>query len=196
MNWLAHLVLSEPSPAFRIGNLLPDILRGRDIAALPEKFQAGIQRHRAIDRFTDSHPVFARSRQRLVAPYRRFGGILVDIFYDHFLARSWNRYSDVSLDRFTREVYTSFSQHRHELPSLAYTRLMQIQSGDWLGAYQDLGGVRRALDGIGLRLRRPQPLGEATAQLERSYAEFDEDFTQFFPQILAHVSSRPSSLHG
>lgn len=187
MNWLAHLILSEPSSAFRIGNLLPDILPWSEIPFLPAKFQAGIECHREIDRFTDLHPIFIRSRQRLDAPYRRYSGILIDIFYDHFLACSWNDYSSIPLDEFVSEVHASFPAHRDELPLPAYTRLVQIQAGGWLRSYRELSGVRRALDGIGSRLRKPFALGVATAQLELHYTALHDDFTEFFPELSRHV---------
>jgi hypothetical protein len=89
MNWLAHLFLSDPEPACRIGNLLPDFLSANVLAGLPAAFQRGIAQHRRIDAYTDAHPVFRRSVQRFAPPFRRYGGVLVDIFYDHFLARDW-----------------------------------------------------------------------------------------------------------
>src|SRR5215208_1187298 len=98
MNWLAHLLLSEPTPHFRIGNLLPDLLNHRELQAVHSRFKSGIDCHRLIDRFTDSHPVVRRSRERFGPTYRRFSGILVDIFYDHFLAQTWSSYSEISLE--------------------------------------------------------------------------------------------------
>src|SRR5688500_2273474 len=90
MNWLAHLILSEPSPAVRSGNLHPDILSWSKVHAVPEKFHAGIACHRIIDGFTDANPIFRRSVGRIDPPYRRYAGILIDVFYDHFLAREWS----------------------------------------------------------------------------------------------------------
>ncbi len=98
MNWLAHLFLSEPTPAFRIGSLLPDILPSRELQHLGREFQRGIERHRQIDAFTDSHAIVRRSILLLGPGFRRFGGILVDMFYDHFLASDWSRYSYREID--------------------------------------------------------------------------------------------------
>lgn len=190
MNWLAHLVLSEPSPAFRIGNLLPDILPWPDWQSLPAKYQGGIERHRIIDTFTDSHPIFRRSVNRVEAPFRRYGGILVDVFYDHLLARTWSRYERVPLNQFVAEFYASLPAHREELPPLAYSRLLQMKTGDWLCSYRELAGVRRALAGIGTRFRKPLALEEATVQLERHYEAFHEDFAEFFPELSLHVDQK------
>ena len=90
MNWLAHLHLSEPTSAFRLGNVLPDLVPARDLANLPEAFQRGIKCHHRIDAFTDAHPKFRQSVARLSPRFRRFGGIIVDVFYDHFLAVNWD----------------------------------------------------------------------------------------------------------
>lgn len=190
MNWLAHLILSEPSPAFRIGNLLPDILPWPELRTMPAKYQGGIECHRVIDSFADSHPVFRRSMSRIEAPFRRYAGVLIDVFYDHFLARSWGRYSPLPLAAFLDEVYASFPAHREELPEVAYERLMQIWKGDWLGRYAETSGVRRALEGIGTRFRKPVPLEEATAQLLHHEDALDADFAEFFPELRVHIESR------
>jgi acyl carrier protein phosphodiesterase len=104
MNWLAHLLLSEPEAAFRIGNILPDILTRAELQKLSPIFQGGAETHRLIDAFTDCHPVVRRSIGRFVPPFRRFGGILVDVFYDHFLAVDWINYSEVPLGNFCAHV--------------------------------------------------------------------------------------------
>jgi len=189
MNWLAHLVLSEPSPAFRIGNLLPDILSALEMGALGGEFRRGIDCHRAIDRFTDAHPVVRRSIRRIEPPFRRYGGILIDVFYDHYLACGWSDYCEIPLPEFVGAVQASFEAQRGALPLLAYARLQQIKAGGWLASYQDLGGVRRALEGIGARLRRPCELGRATAQLEIHYEALRQDFREFFPELRAYVAT-------
>src|SRR5690348_4103786 len=102
MNWLAHLYLSEANPEFRLGNLLADIASRESLVSLPEAFQRGIAQHRRIDAFTDSHPVVRRSIQRFNPPLRRFGNILCDVFYDHFLARDWDSYSSEPLSPFAQ----------------------------------------------------------------------------------------------
>ena len=187
MNWLAHLVLSEPTSAFRVGNLLPDILPWSEWSMLPAKYQAGIECHRLIDSFTDTHALFRKSANRIEAPFRRYAGILVDVFYDHFLARTWSRYERVPLNQFAAEFYDSLTEHREDLPPLAYSRLLQMKAGDWLCSYRDFAGVRRALVGIGSRFRKPIPLGEATSQLELHYQGLSEDFAEFFPELSLHV---------
>ena len=190
MNWLAHLLLSEPTPAFRIGNLLPDILSSQELKSLGSEFQRGIRRHRQIDAFTDSHRIVRRSILLLGPAYRRFGGILTDMFYDHFLARDWLCYSEATLEDFTETIYTSFESLRQDLPPAASVRLQQIKAADLLRSYREIDGIRRALERMGRRLRRPVALGESIAELELHYDALHADFTEFFTELRAYVADR------
>src|SRR4051794_31634321 len=128
MNWLAHLYLSDPTPAFRIGNLLPDLLPMTALVDLPPEFKRGAEQHRQIDSFTDSHPIVRQSINRVEPPLRRFGGILVDVFYDHILAREWHKYSSAPLPDFAAEVYASFESCRGDIPPEAYLHLERIRA--------------------------------------------------------------------
>ncbi len=188
MNWLAHLYLSEPDPAFRIGNLLPDILSYSHLTALPESFQRGIQQHRLIDAFTDTHPIFKQSIRRIPESHRRYGGVLVDMFYDHVLAREWSTYSSQPLPEFAAEVYRSFEIFKPQLPPEIWPRLEGMRHVDLLCSYRELPGIAAALDRISSRLRRPIPLAEATVILENHYHAFRTDFEKFFPELKAHVA--------
>ena len=187
MNWLAHLFLSEPNSAFRIGNLLPDMVGQSALSGLSSEFLRGVHQHRRIDAFTDSHPIVRRSVARVGPKFRRFGGIFVDIFYDHFLSREWPSFSATPLPVFTHEVYACFANHRHEIPAEAYAHLEQMKAENWLSTYGDLHGVAMILGRIGLRLRRPMPLAEGAAILEADYDGFAADFRAFFPELMSHV---------
>jgi acyl carrier protein phosphodiesterase len=183
MNWLAHLLLSEPSPEFRVGNLLPDILGPADLAALPEKFQRGIRQHYRIDAFTDSHPVVKQSVRRIGPKFRRYGGVLVDIFYDHILARDWDSHGEGSLEDFAASVYESFDACKDDLPAKAFFVFERMRSGDWLCSYREAEGIRVALSRLDLRLKRPVALGNAVEELQLHYANFQKDFSDFFPDL-------------
>jgi len=187
MNWLAHVFLSEPTAAFRIGNLLPDLLPATGLRELPVAFMPGVECHRRIDVFTDTHPIVRRSIARLAPPHRRFGGILMDLFYDHFLAVGWQSYSVQPLEQFTQSVYASFETLRHELPVEVARLFQRMQSEDWLCSYREIANVRLALDRIGSRLRKPQALGGSVVELERNYGALRDDFTEFFPELRTHV---------
>lgn len=183
MNWLAHLLLSDANAAFRVGNVLPDLASVQELALLPERFQQGIRRHREIDAFTDSHPVFRRSIERLGPTMKRFGGIIVDVAYDHFLARRWELFSDVPLPDFAAEMYAAFVEHWDVIPLEQKPRIAQMMVDNWLVSYRDLHCVGEAITRIGSRLRRPVDLSPAMEILREHQALFEADFEVFFPEL-------------
>jgi acyl carrier protein phosphodiesterase len=187
MNWLAHLYLSEPNPAFRIGNLLPDLVRVSALSGLSPEILRGVKQHRCIDAFTDTHPVVRRSISRVTPDFRRFGGILIDIFYDHFLARDWENYSPLPLPAFAAEIYDSFERCRGEIPSEALVHLEHMRESNWLCAYREIDGISTALHRLGTRLRRPVPLGDAISVLHDNYDDLFADFSAFFPELMSHL---------
>ena len=117
MNWLAHLHLAGDGPMLRLGNLAGDFVRGLDLRELHPGLRLGVGHHRAIDRYTDRHPAVRRCRRRLPPELRRVGGVLVDIYFDHFLAVRWRALgSGGSLEEFVAAVRAEFEQHRNRLP--------------------------------------------------------------------------------
>lgn len=189
MNWLAHVLLSEPTPGFRIGNLLPDLMGATELASLPIVFQRGIACHRCIDRFTDKHPLVRRSVGRVSPKHRRFAPILVDVFYDHFLSVTWKQYCTEPLDEFLAEIYASFDTQWDNLSPMVLGHLYRMREENWLGSYQDITGIRLTLERISRRFRRPVKLGEAVAELEQNYNALNADFAEFFPELRAQVAS-------
>lgn len=187
MNWLAHLLLSDPTPAFRVGGILPDLVSAAVLENLPMEFQRGIERHRQVDAFTDSHPIVRRSVQRIQPPLRRFGGILVDIFYDHFLSRNWHIYSDIPLPVFVAECYAAFDATQTHLPPAVFDQLARIRAGNWLLSYGDTAGLAHTLQRLGSRIRRPVDFAPAMMMLESDYDSFHADFMAFFPTIKEHL---------
>ncbi len=185
MNWLAHLRLSPPEPLVRLGNLLGDFLHGVDVATLPEAVQRGVRMHRALDAFTDAHPAFRRSRERIRPPFRRFSGVLVDVFYDHFLARGWAGFGDGRpLGAFTAEVYADLQRHAAWLPGRLREVGPRMAAQDWLGGYAEVEHVDTALSRMADRLRRPTVLGEGGRELRAHDADLAADFAAFWPDVV------------
>ena len=191
MNWLAHVHLSEPSAAFRLGKILPDLVPARELTSLAPEYQRGITCHRRIDAFTDTHPCFRRSVARVPSDFRRFGGIIVDVLYDHFLSVNWGNHSDQPLRRCVDDFYGSFDGHRAELPNSVWPILERMREQDWLGSYGDLAGVRLTLWRIGHRLRRPRDLGECMPELESIYPDLRADFEGFYDALSVHIRGTP-----
>lgn len=188
MNYLAHLVLADDTPESLIGNLSGDFLQGVDRAALHPALLPGIARHRAVDAFTDSHAVVARSRARLGSRWRLWGRVLVDVFYDHFLASNFARYTGLTLPAFAARVYTALESHHSILPPrLARAAPVMIRH-DWLRAYTEVDGVGVILGRMASRTRHGTHLGEAADDLRREYAGLGADFDEFFPLLRSYVS--------
>lgn len=187
MNWLAHLYLSEPEVEFRVGNLLPDWVGPWEMVGLSEGFQRGIQRHRVIDAFTDAHPLVRRSVRRFERPFRRYGGVLTDVFYDHFLAAGWGRHSAEPLGEFVSGFYESVDGVKGDIPVEACAVLEHMRKGDWLGSYATVAGIEETLRRMSRRLRFPFDLAARVKVLEEEYEGFREDFEGFFPEVRRHV---------
>lgn len=187
MNYLAHLFLSGRTAEALIGGLLGDFVKGSIGNDYDARVRMGISLHRKIDRYTDDHEVVVASRRLVSNERRRFAGIMVDVFYDHFLARHWSRYAAVPLDEFTREVYAILLQYHHNFPRRLQDIVPRMVQDDWLGSYRELWRVGAALDGISRRLRRSSTLAGGLEELETNYVCFEEHFLAFFPQLMQHV---------
>ena len=191
MNWLAHLLLAEPNPEARLGNLLGDLVKGKQRQALNINLQRGLECHQAIDIFTDKHPIVKCSKQRIDSEYRRFAGILIDVFYDYILASNWQDYSSVPLTEFTSTIYASWSSHLSTLPPYPQGVICRLIAEDWLSSYSTLEGVEQTLARISYRLNRRTlrnyDLTPTIAQLTSNYLLLEQDFQQFFPQLQRYV---------
>jgi acyl carrier protein phosphodiesterase len=157
-------------------------------------FRRGAACHKAIDAFTDAHPDVQRSRGRIDARYRRFSGVLVDIFYDYLLAQRWDEYCAESLDAFTSAFYADARREPLVLPTDANATLVRIMKHDLLGQYRELAGVEQSLRRVSAyishRWGRDYALDAGVAELRAHETEFAQDFATFFPQLRTHVATR------
>lgn len=193
MNYLAHLYLAEDEPESLIGSLMGDFAKGRIDEALAPGIRWGIVVHRRVDVFTDAHAIVGRSKRRLRPEFRRYGGILVDLYFDHFLALQWSRYSDVPLGDFSQRVYRILEDHRKNLPPRMQRGVSYMIDNDLLLSYREIDGIRRALIGIEGRLKRQSRLREAVSDLEHNYPFLEADFAGFFPELIDYVGQlKPS----
>lgn len=188
MNWLAHIQLSGDSAATKIGNLIPDLVRASTLDDLPDKFMPGIRLHRLIDSYTDSHPIFRKSMSRIDGDLRRYASILIDLFYDHYLAREWSNYSQEPLEKVVDDFHQSIDFFRLELPTPVYAKLVLIRDGRYLSSYSTMEGIAAALSRVSSRLRRPFDLTKGVEQLETHYKLLEVDFKEFYPLLVAHIN--------
>ncbi len=184
MNYLAHLYLADPTPESLIGNLLGDFVKGRLDNAYDKAVTRGIRLHRRVDAFSNSHPHARRSRNRISPKRRRFAGIIIDIFYDHLLARHWAEFSDVDFSMFVANVYQVLGENQDLLPTRLNSMLATMIDEDWLRGYLELENVALSLDRVAQRLKRRNTLRGAIEELDANYAQLDEDFMVFFPDLM------------
>lgn len=189
MNYLAHLFLSEGTPESLIGNLLGDFVKGRAINLYPEAIIKGIDLHRKVDSYTDAHAI-VRSSKSLVCSHRsRFSGVLIDVFYDHFLAKNWRQYSAVPLRDFARGVYQVLQDSRDILPESLQQVMPTIIGRDLLCSYQDIEGIDIALNRMSARIKRINNLAGGVADLTANYQQLESDFRAFFPDLISYVTT-------
>ena len=189
MNWLAHLRLSPNEPLVRLGNLAGDFVRGVELATLPEAVQRGIRLHRTIDRFVDADAVVRAAKGRFPLPLRRFAGVLLDVYFDHFLARDWAQHGDGgSLRAFAAAVQRELEQHVHVLPRPLREAAPYLRRHEWLVEYRTVDGIELVLQRMARRVRRPTPLGTGANELRAHYCEFEADFAQLWPRLLLFAS--------
>ena len=186
MNHLAHALLAAESPVLLAGNLAGDFVKGRLDRLPPTPLMAGIRMHRGIDAYTDRHPVWRRSRRR-VAP-RRVSGVIVDIAYDHILARNFGRYCEVPLEEFASRTYRILLDHRPLLPPRLRDVLPRIVAEDWLVSYRWLEGVDRTFARLG---RRVADLAGGTEQIRARYGLLESDFHEFYPELAEFAARLP-----
>ncbi|MBS1559012.1 MAG: DUF479 domain-containing protein [Bacteroidetes bacterium] len=198
MNFLAHLFLSGSDPNIRVGNFIGDFVKGRHPEEqFGKEIAKGIVLHREIDWFTDRHAIVKKSKDRLRPKYRHYAGVIVDIFYDHFLARNWHRYSDHLLPDFAEECYQQIEAHEALLPQEVKFMMPYMTKGNWLVNYARLEGIQKALSGMARRTKFISKMEESVDDLKNEYADFEEEFFLFFPdlqtmcrQFLAHSQSK------
>ncbi|MCO5784971.1 hypothetical protein DHB74_01220 [Pseudomonas sp. G11-1] len=196
MNFLAHLRLGPDDPQQALGGLLGDFVKGPVAAmALPDRVRQGIWLHRRIDAFTDRHPLVLRSKARVSGERRRYAGIMVDMFYDHLLARHWAQFADQSLAMFTTRMYQQAVLAQQALmPERARIVLVRMAEQDWLGSYAELQNLHQALDNMARRLRPENRLPGAVSELERDYSDFEADFLEFMPEVIAFADAQAAAL--
>lgn len=189
MNYLAHALLAGPLATDRVGGVAGDFVKGLlqpRPAWLDPALAEGVRLHRRIDSFADTHPAFRRSRARVSDTRKRFGGVLVDMFYDHFLAAHWPRFSTQPLTAFTAETYRLIETHGEPLPEAFAPVFARMAAQDWLASYRDSSSVALALGRMAqYRLRQPNPLAGAGEELLQEYAGLETDFLAFLPDALA-----------
>lgn len=163
---------------------MADSIKGKKYMKYPEKVKNGILLHRAIDYYTDTHPVFRQSTQRLFPVYSHYSAIITDIFYDHFLAANWKDYSNIPLKKYTEDFYGLLKENYELLPSKVKSFLPYMVHDNWLYSYSTIEGIQKVLKGMNNRTGRKSGMNNATHELNKHYEEFEYEFKIFFKDLI------------
>lgn len=194
MNFLAHLLLSDNNKEIMIGNFIADAVRGNKYKLFPENIQKGIMLHRYIDTFTDQHKIVRISKRRLHERYGHYDGVIIDIFYDHFLAKNWNDYSAIPLDVFSQSFYKLLRTNYELLPEKTQLMLPYIEKYDWLYNYQFFEGMESVLEGMNRRTKLKSKMNLAINDLKEHHLDFEKDFNLFFKDLIIFVEQKKHEL--
>ncbi|WP_422662577.1 ACP phosphodiesterase [Roseivirga sp. UBA838] len=188
MNFLAHLYLSGPNAQLTVGNFMGDFVKGSQLGHLPEMVAKGVILHREIDHYTDHHPIVGLSKDKLRLKYRHYAGVIVDMYYDHFLAKNFNEYSSQPLWAFAQEKYELLQANYEFIPPRGQHMLPYMIKGDWLTNYARKEGLHRSLTGLSRRTKFNSKLELAIQDLTEHYSVFETEFREFFTEIREHIS--------
>lgn len=184
MNFLAHAYLSGENKKILVGNFIGDFVKGRQaLHGYDPAIVTGITLHRLIDTYTDAHAVVKESKNRLRPKYRHYSAVIVDVFYDHFLAKNWNKFHHQPLVVFADNVYSTIMEHSEIIPPEVNHMLSYMIPGNWLVHYAEPEGIARALHGMSRRTAYDSRMEEAITDLRKHFHLFEKEFMEFFPLL-------------
>ena len=190
MNFLAHLYLSQNDTNIMIGNFIADHIRGNNYEGFSKEIQQGIFLHREIDTFTDAHEIVRKSKRRLHERYRHYDGVIIDIFYDYFLAKNWANYSAIPLNVYTDAINKLFLEISDELPVKSQNFIKYMIEYNILFNYNNKEGIAKVLNGMNARTKGKSQMNLAIEDLEILENELEEDFTLFFKDLIKHTNQK------
>ncbi len=194
MNYLAHIYLSGDNKMIKIGNFMADSIRGKSYEVYERDIKRGILLHRAIDSFTDMHPIYRQSKHRLHSKYGHYSGVIMDIFYDHFLAKNWSLYSKIPLEEFTTDFYILLETNYEILTDKVKSIIPHMRNKNWLLSYSTIEGLQIIMNQMNYRIKNRVPMDESIQELQEYYTEFESEFKLFFTEIQAFSILKRASL--
>lgn len=194
MNFLAHIYLSEGLPKVTIGNFIADQISRNKFDHFHPEIIKGIHLHRHIDHFTDTHGIVKQSKKRLHQKYSHYSGVIVDILYDHFLAKNWTFYSEEPLHLYIDRFYDLLTDHHDILPQETQHLMPYMIRDNWLGSYNSIEGIGEILHQMNRRTKNRSKMNFAVLELEEFYGEFENEFTNFFAELKESAHQKLISL--
>ncbi len=190
MNYLVHLYLSDPDPMVRLGNLMGDFVKGPlEDAHYPPGIIRGLRQHRDVDSLSLTSPTVKISKNRIDPSFGYFRAIMVDVFYDHFLASNWKNHASGPLEEFAESIYRLLEEYEAILPDGLKKIKTRMIKYDWLVSYREIWVMERALKRLGWRLSRKNPLAEGYGELLKNYDGLEDDCAHFLTEAKNHLST-------
>ncbi len=194
MNYLAHIYLSKNDKELRIGNFIADSVRGKDFSMFPKRVAQGIILHRHIDTFTDQHAIVKQSKNRIRKKYGHWSGLIVDIYYDHFLAANWKDYHSQPLMKYVETFYNDLLEHYSILPDRVQGFLPIMIEQNWLKSYETIEGISNIFNQMNMRTKGISKMDTAPNDLVENYSDLENDFHLFMKDLKSYVIDRTKEL--
>jgi len=195
MNYLAHVYLSGTNDLLKIGNFMADSIKGNDYEKFPSEIKKGVLLHRFIDSFTDSHPIYRKSKHRLHEKYGHYSGVIMDILYDHFLAKNWNNYSNEKLENYAENFYKLLQDNYELLTERIRGMLPYMIARNWFVNYASIAGIEMILFQMDYKTKHRANMQEAIVELQEFYSEFEEEFFLFFEELILSCQQKTAELN-
>lgn len=194
MNFLAHIYLSGDNDLLKIGNFIADSIRGHQYENFQQEIKKGILLHRHIDSFTDAHPIYRQSKHRLHEKYGHYSGVIMDIFYDHFLAKNWSLFSDEKLEDYVEKFYLLLRENYDLLPENIKAIMPSMIARNWLLSYASIEKLQMIMFQMDHRTKNRVAMHESIVELQIYYTEFEQEFIRFFDELQQHCQQKLDEL--
>ncbi|HLO73003.1 MAG TPA: acyl carrier protein phosphodiesterase [Flavobacterium sp.] len=195
MNYLAHIYLSGTNDLLKIGNFMADSIKGHDYEKFDSEIKKGILLHRHIDSFTDMHPVYRQSKHRLHEKYGHYSGVIMDILYDHFLAKNWSKYSNEKLEDYANNFYQLLQDNYDILTERIKGMMPYMIARNWFVSYATIAGLEMILFQMDYKTKHRANMQEAIVELQDFYAEFESEFFLFFEELIISCQQKIAELN-
>ena len=189
MNYLAHLVLSGKNEEVLFGNFIADAVKGKSYLTWSKNIQKGILLHRFIDHYTDNNHHYLAGKRRFYEKFPKMGGVINDILYDYLLWKYELKHKNIVLDKEIIRFYRILDGFKNKMPKSILYMYQYMKKDDWLTNYQYKHGIKKALNGIGKRIKYSDNLESCFDILESSIFEFEKEFEMFYIEIKKQIPS-------
>jgi len=184
VNFLAHAFLSGTNEEILLGNFVADSIKGKMLETYSLDFQKGVFLHRAIDHFTDTHPLVTSCNSHIRQHFKKFSGVVTDIYFDHFLAKNWRNFNTIPLNEYANYVYDLLQRNFDILPPRSKRILPWMMQQNWLEGYADFTLLQRVFNGMSNRTSFESGMENAVRVLRSEYDFFEDKFQNFFPDLM------------